>query len=134
MIQIYGRPRCCEFHLTAVLYVQPPGRVLEAGVYTLQKTLVLKKQAELDEVDKQLALKRREYKNYMEAAAKRRSELEIKLNQVNLAPQKTIMICDWLFSVLKPLKTFNEIIRLLRKVTVVFNNTLMLINLYNPDV
>lgn len=57
--------------------------MLEAGVNTLQKTLVLKKQAELEEVDKQLALKRQEFKSCMEALAQRRSELEIKQKQVN---------------------------------------------------
>ncbi|XP_032356834.1 uncharacterized protein CCDC197 [Etheostoma spectabile] len=56
-------------------------RVLEAGVNTLQKTLVLKKQAELDEVDQQLTLKRKEFKNCVEALAQRRSELEIKQQQ-----------------------------------------------------
>ncbi|XP_034714731.1 coiled-coil domain-containing protein 42 homolog [Etheostoma cragini] len=56
-------------------------RVLEAGVNTLQKTLVLKKQAELDEVDLQLTLKRKEFKNCVEALAQRRSELEIKQQQ-----------------------------------------------------
>ncbi|XP_070698969.1 uncharacterized protein CCDC197 [Pempheris klunzingeri] len=56
-------------------------KVLEAGVNTLQKTLVLKKQAELDEVDKQLALKRQEFKSCAEALAQRRSELEIKQQQ-----------------------------------------------------
>ncbi|XP_029982157.1 uncharacterized protein CCDC197 [Sphaeramia orbicularis] len=57
------------------------GRVLEAGVNTLQKTLVLKKQAELDEVDRHLALKRQEFKSRVEALAQRRSELEIKQQQ-----------------------------------------------------
>nr|XP_046268394.1 coiled-coil domain-containing protein 42 homolog [Scatophagus argus] len=56
-------------------------RVLEAGVNTLQKTLVLKKQAELDEVDKQLALKREEFKSRVQALTLRRSELEIKQQQ-----------------------------------------------------
>ncbi|XP_042356492.1 coiled-coil domain-containing protein 42 homolog [Plectropomus leopardus] len=56
-------------------------RLLEAGVNTLQKTLVLKKQAELEEVNQQLALKRQEFKNRVEALAQRRSELEIKLQQ-----------------------------------------------------
>nr|XP_020446463.1 coiled-coil domain-containing protein 42 like-2-like [Monopterus albus] len=52
-------------------------RVLEAGVNTLQKTLVLKKQAELDKVDKQLTLKRQEFKSHVEVLAQRRSELEV---------------------------------------------------------
>ncbi|KAE8289891.1 hypothetical protein D5F01_LYC11602 [Larimichthys crocea] len=60
---------------------ETPSRVLETGVNTTQKTLVLKKQAELDEVDKQLALKRQEFKSYVEALARRRSELEIKQQQ-----------------------------------------------------
>ncbi|XP_071398338.1 uncharacterized protein CCDC197 [Centroberyx affinis] len=54
------------------------GRILEAGVNTLQKTLVLKKQVELNKVDRQLALKRQEFKSHMQALAQRRSELEIK--------------------------------------------------------
>ncbi|KAK2826078.1 hypothetical protein Q5P01_020292 [Channa striata] len=56
-------------------------RVLETGVNTLQKTLVLKKQGELDEVDKQLTLKRQEFKSKIEDLAQRRSELEIKQQQ-----------------------------------------------------
>ncbi|XP_037652265.1 coiled-coil domain-containing protein 42 homolog [Sebastes umbrosus] len=56
-------------------------RVLQAGVNTLQKTLVLKKQTELDEVNQQLALKRQEFKTCVEALARRRSELEIKQQQ-----------------------------------------------------
>ncbi|XP_071354994.1 uncharacterized protein CCDC197 [Trachinotus anak] len=60
---------------------EPSSRVLEAGVNTLQRTLVLKKQAELDEVDKLLALKRQEFKSCVEALAQRKSELEIKQQQ-----------------------------------------------------
>lgn len=56
---------------------------LEAGVTALQKTLVLKKQAELDEMEKRLALKRQDSKACMEALAQRRSELELKLQQVS---------------------------------------------------
>lgn len=71
-------------HMNAyVIYLQTSSRVLEAGVNTLQKTLVLKKQAELDEVDKQLALRRQEFKSHVEALAQKRSELEIKHQQVN---------------------------------------------------
>ncbi|KAM4625883.1 uncharacterized protein CCDC197 [Polymixia lowei] len=53
-------------------------RILETGVNTLQRTLVLKKQAELDEVDRRLALKRQEFKCHMQALAQRRAELELK--------------------------------------------------------
>eukprot|EP00064_Thunnus_orientalis_P001553 superscaffoldBa00000107_g1556 len=56
-------------------------RVLEAGVNTLQKTLVLKKQAELEEVEKQLTLKRQEFKSCVQALTQRRSELEMKQQQ-----------------------------------------------------
>lgn len=54
-----------------------------AGVNTLQKTLVLKKQAELDKVDEQLARKQREFKSCVGALAQRRSELEMKQQQVS---------------------------------------------------
>ncbi|XP_042244362.1 coiled-coil domain-containing protein 42 homolog [Thunnus maccoyii] len=56
-------------------------RVLEAGVNTLQKTLVLRKQAELEEVDKQLTLKRQEFKSCVQVLTQRRSELEMKQQQ-----------------------------------------------------
>ncbi|XP_008306250.1 uncharacterized protein CCDC197 [Cynoglossus semilaevis] len=55
-----------------------PGRVLEAGVNTLQKTLVLKKQAELDEVDQRLAVRRQEFKNSVVDLSQRKSDLEMK--------------------------------------------------------
>ncbi|KAM3595560.1 uncharacterized protein V6R79_025123 [Siganus canaliculatus] len=60
---------------------ESPSRVLEAGVNTLQKTLVLKKQAELDEVDNQLILRRQHFKNCVEALAQKRSELELRQQQ-----------------------------------------------------
>ncbi|XP_068435997.1 uncharacterized protein CCDC197 isoform X1 [Clinocottus analis] len=66
-------------HLPVV--TETSSRVLEAGVNTLQKTLVLKKRAELDTVDQQLTLKRQEFKNRMEVLAQRRSELELKQKQ-----------------------------------------------------
>ncbi|KAM9708199.1 uncharacterized protein CCDC197 [Menidia menidia] len=56
-------------------------RMLEAGVNTLQKSLIVKKQAELNEAEAQLALKRQEFKSCMEALAHRRSELEKKQQQ-----------------------------------------------------
>lgn len=69
--------------LIGFLHIQTSSRILETGVNTLQKTLVLKKQAELEEVEKQLALKRQEFKSRVEALAQRRSELEAKQQQVN---------------------------------------------------
>ncbi|XP_030575374.1 uncharacterized protein CCDC197 [Archocentrus centrarchus] len=73
------RRRREENHIPVVK--ESSSRDLEAGVTALQKTLVLKKQAELDEVEKRLALKRLDFKACMEALAQRRSELEIKLQQ-----------------------------------------------------
>ncbi|XP_017270175.1 coiled-coil domain-containing protein 42 like-2 [Kryptolebias marmoratus] len=66
---------------------KPPSRVLQAGLKTLKKTQLDQKQAELDEVDIQLAVKRQEFKNRLEALALRRSELESKQQQ---AREKTI--------------------------------------------
>lgn len=71
------------------LHAQTSSHILEAGLNTLQKSLVLKKQAELDKVDKQLRLKRQEYKSRVEALAERRSELEIKQQQVKLDTKNT---------------------------------------------
>ncbi|XP_029973028.1 uncharacterized protein CCDC197 [Salarias fasciatus] len=56
-------------------------RALEGGVNTLQKTLILNKQADLDEVDKRLALKRQEFKSCVEILNHRRSQLEEKHKQ-----------------------------------------------------
>lgn len=63
-------------------------RVLDTGVNTLQKTLVLKKQAELEEVDKQLTLKRQEFKSCVQALTQRRSELEMKQQQTKKRAMK----------------------------------------------
>ncbi|KAM8917553.1 uncharacterized protein CCDC197 isoform 1-T1 [Spinachia spinachia] len=63
-------------HLPVV--TETSSRVLETGVNTLQKTLILKKQFELDNVTEQVEHKRREFKNRMEALARRRSELKLK--------------------------------------------------------
>ncbi|KAI4803626.1 hypothetical protein KUCAC02_025289 [Chaenocephalus aceratus] len=71
-----------EEHVNHIPVVtETSGRVLEAGVNTLQKTLVLKKQAELDVVDQQLAVKRAVFKSRVEGLAQRRFELELKLQQ-----------------------------------------------------
>ncbi|XP_075874239.1 uncharacterized protein CCDC197 isoform X2 [Nelusetta ayraudi] len=55
---------------------EPPGRLLETGVNTLQKTLILKKQAELEEVDRELGRKRQDFKSRMELVARRKLELK----------------------------------------------------------
>lgn len=63
---------------------KPPGRLLETGVNTLQKTLILKKQAELEEVDKELCRKRQEFKSRMEILTQRKSELKAEQAQVSV--------------------------------------------------
>lgn len=50
---------------------------------TLQKTLLLKKKAELDQVDERLTRKRDEFKSRMEDLAHNRSELKLKQQQVS---------------------------------------------------
>ncbi|KAK0143332.1 Coiled-coil domain-containing protein 42 [Merluccius polli] len=57
---------------------EAPSRVLETGVNTLQRTLVLKKQVELDQVDRQLALKREEFKILIQTLTQRNAELDLR--------------------------------------------------------
>ncbi|CAL8300313.1 unnamed protein product [Boreogadus saida] len=54
---------------------EAPGKILETGVNTLQRTLVLKKQVELDEVDRQLSLKHQEFKILIQTLSQRSAEL-----------------------------------------------------------
>ncbi|XP_057715827.1 coiled-coil domain-containing protein 42 like-2 [Corythoichthys intestinalis] len=61
---------------------EPPSRILGVGVNTLQKTLVLKKQAELDEVNNLLVLKRKEFMRNVDELAQMRTELQIKHQEV----------------------------------------------------
>ncbi|XP_054652282.1 coiled-coil domain-containing protein 42 like-2 [Dunckerocampus dactyliophorus] len=60
------------------IVTEDPSRILKAGVNTLQKTLVLKKQTELEDVNNLVALKKDEFKRNVEALAKRRTKLELK--------------------------------------------------------
>ncbi|XP_062324993.1 coiled-coil domain-containing protein 42 homolog [Osmerus eperlanus] len=53
-------------------------RILDTGVNTLQRTRLLKKQVEMDEMDRLLALKRHDFKCHMQALAQRRAKLEQK--------------------------------------------------------
>ncbi|XP_047466448.1 coiled-coil domain-containing protein 42 homolog [Mugil cephalus] len=66
-------------HISGV--TESSNKFLEVSVSALQKTLILKKEAELEEVDKQLALKRQEFNTCVDALAQRRSELQIKQQQ-----------------------------------------------------
>ncbi|CAL8286734.1 unnamed protein product [Lota lota] len=54
---------------------EAPSTILETGVNTLQRTLVLKKQVELDEVDRQLSLKHQEFKILIQTLSQRSAEL-----------------------------------------------------------
>ncbi|XP_035281349.1 coiled-coil domain-containing protein 42 homolog [Anguilla anguilla] len=60
------------------IITEASSRILETGVNTLQRTLVLKKQVEVEEVDRELALKRQEIRERMQALAHRRAEFELK--------------------------------------------------------
>ncbi|XP_036398999.1 coiled-coil domain-containing protein 42 homolog [Megalops cyprinoides] len=60
------------------IITEATGRILETGVNTLQRTLVLKKQVEVDEADRELALKRQEFKDRIQALGQRRAEFELK--------------------------------------------------------
>ncbi|XP_018617246.2 uncharacterized protein CCDC197 [Scleropages formosus] len=54
------------------------GRLLEMGVNTLQRTLVLRRKMAVDRVEMQLALKRQEFQERMKAVAHRKAELHRK--------------------------------------------------------
>ncbi|XP_063060312.1 coiled-coil domain-containing protein 42 homolog [Engraulis encrasicolus] len=56
-------------------------RILETGVNTLQRTLLLKKQVELSEVDCRFAQQHKEFRVCMEALENRRAELKLKQQQ-----------------------------------------------------
>ncbi|XP_008398306.1 uncharacterized protein CCDC197 [Poecilia reticulata] len=56
-------------------------KLLEVGVKALKKALIARKQAELHELDVQLALKTQDFRSCMEALANRRSELETQQRQ-----------------------------------------------------
>ncbi|XP_028851933.1 uncharacterized protein CCDC197 [Denticeps clupeoides] len=53
-------------------------RILETGLNTLQKTLVLKKKEEVDQVDRELAQAREEFKGRMEVLEQRKADLKHK--------------------------------------------------------
>lgn len=66
---------------------------------TLQKTLLLKKKAELEQVDEQLRRKRDEFKSRMEDLAHKRSELKLKQQQVSYNLHKhTRATLEWVCS------------------------------------
>ena len=58
------------------------GKLVETGINTLQKTLLLKKEVEVDQVNAQLQQKRDEFQQRMEICSQKQAELEIKQQQV----------------------------------------------------
>ncbi|KAM8834279.1 uncharacterized protein CCDC197 [Synchiropus picturatus] len=67
---------------------QVPGRVLEAGVHTLKRTLILKKQSEVDEVNALLSVRRREFNDRLQVLAERRAEVEVQLQETQERARK----------------------------------------------
>ncbi|MBN3319947.1 CCD42 protein, partial [Atractosteus spatula] len=61
-----------------LLIFQASSKILQTGVNTLQKTLVLKREVEVEDINRQLAAKRQDFANRMEALARRRAEFELK--------------------------------------------------------
>ncbi|XP_072545306.1 uncharacterized protein CCDC197 [Salminus brasiliensis] len=57
---------------------EPSSRILDTGVNTLQRTLLLKKQVQVDEVNKQLKQKQLEFQGRMQILEQRRAELLLK--------------------------------------------------------
>ncbi|XP_038123332.1 coiled-coil domain-containing protein 42 homolog [Cyprinodon tularosa] len=74
-----------EYHIPAATETS---KLLEGGVKMLKKTLIARKQAELHDVDVQLALKRQYFKSCMEALAHKRLELETKQQQAKETEMK----------------------------------------------
>lgn len=69
--------------LTLCTNVQSSNRILKTGVNTLQRTLVLKTQVQLDDINRQLNQKRLEFKDRMQALEQRRAALLKKQEEVS---------------------------------------------------
>lgn len=55
---------------------------METGLNTLQKTLLLKKEVEVDQVDAELCAKREEFRQRMDACTQRQLDLQKKQQKV----------------------------------------------------
>ncbi len=62
---------------------QSAGKLIETGLNTLQKTLLLKREVEVDKVSQELQQKRNEFQKRMELCEKRRVEIQRKQQQVS---------------------------------------------------
>ena len=58
------------------------GKLLESGINTLQKTLLLKKEVEVERVDEELQDKRDEFRERMEQCAQRQMDTQKKQQRV----------------------------------------------------
>ncbi len=58
------------------------GKLLESGINTLQKTLLLKKEVEVERVDNDLQDKRDEFRDRMETCAQRQVDIQKKQQRV----------------------------------------------------
>ena len=58
------------------------GKLLETGLNTLQKTLLLKKEVEVEQVNEELREKREEFKKRLEACAQRQIEIQKRQQKV----------------------------------------------------
>ncbi|KAH3844909.1 coiled-coil domain-containing protein 42 homolog [Dreissena polymorpha] len=66
-----------EDDITAFPVVKETGdKLIETGINTLQRTLLLKKEVEVDKVQAELEAKRHEFRQRMEACAKRQIEIQ----------------------------------------------------------
>jgi len=72
-----------EEDITAFPVVKESGdKLIETGINTLQKTLLLKKEVEVDKVNAQLEAKRHEFKQRMEMCAHRQIQVQKKQQQM----------------------------------------------------
>ena len=62
--------------------VQSAGKLIETGLNTLQKTLLLKREVEVERVTDELQSKRNEFQKRMELCEKKRLEIQLKQQQV----------------------------------------------------
>jgi uncharacterized protein (DUF3084 family) len=59
------------------------GHLLDTGINTLQKTLLLKKEVEIEQVDVDLQAKREEFRKRMEACSERQIEIQKQQQKVS---------------------------------------------------
>ena len=70
--------------MTAFPVVKESGdKLIETGIHTLQRTLLLKKEVEVERVDAELEGKRHEFRARMETCAQRQVEVQKKQQRVS---------------------------------------------------